>query len=136
MAHFAELDSNDVVTRVIVVANSDTADASGVEDEAIGIAYLKGLFGENTKWAQTSYNGNIRGRYAGAGFTFDSVNDVFIPPQPFPSWTLDANTKEWKPPMPEPEVTSGMTENGQIWLWDEENGEWKESEVTVAPPAE
>ena len=50
MSHFAELDSNDVVTRVIVVANSDTADASGVEDEAIGIAYLKGLFGENTKW--------------------------------------------------------------------------------------
>ena len=136
MAHFAELDSNDVVTRVIVVANSDTADASGVEDEAIGIAYLKGLFGENTKWAQTSYNGNIRGRYAGVGFTFDSVNDLFIPPQPYPSWILDANTKEWKAPMPEPELTSGMIENGQIWLWDEENGEWKESEATVAPPAE
>ena len=81
---------------------------------------------------QTSYNGSIRGRYAGVGFTFDSANDLFIPPQPYPSWILDANTKEWKAPMPEPELTSGMTENGQIWLWDEENGEWKESEATVS----
>ena len=57
MAHFAELDSNNVVTRVIVVANQDVLDSNGNEDETVGIEYLKGLFGESTNWKQTSYNG-------------------------------------------------------------------------------
>ena len=74
MAHFAELDSNNVVTRVIVVANQDVLDSNGNEDESVGIEYLKGLFGEDTNWKQTSYNGNQRARYAGRGFTYDPMH--------------------------------------------------------------
>ena len=76
MAHFAELDSNNKVLRVVVVANRDTSDASGVEKESIGIAHCEKLFGG--KWVQTSYNGNFRGCYAGIGMKYDEATDTFI----------------------------------------------------------
>ena len=79
MAHFAELDENNVVLRVIVVANKDTADANGNEVESIGVAFCQKLFGGN--WKQTSYNGNFRKHYAGIGYTYDPVLDEFVPPQ-------------------------------------------------------
>lgn len=82
MAHFAELDENNVVVRVIVVNNKDTSDENGVEKEEIGVAFCKSLFGEDTKWVQTSYNGNIRGRYAGIGDTYDAKSDTFVCPEP------------------------------------------------------
>ena len=78
MAHFAELDENNVVKRVIVVANKDTADANGVEKEHIGAAYLERLLGGT--WKQTSYNGNMRGKYAGIGDVYDPVKDEFVTP--------------------------------------------------------
>ena len=78
MAHFAELDSNNVVLRVIVVANSDTSDANGNEVESIGVAFCQKLLGGN--WKQTSYNGNIRKNYAGIGYTYDVELDEFIAP--------------------------------------------------------
>ena len=99
MAHFAELDSNNVVTRVIVVANSDVLDSNGKEDESVGIEYLKGLFGESTNWKQTSYNGTQRVRYAGKGFTYDPSRNVFLIPQPHPSWTVNETTTEWDSPI-------------------------------------
>ena len=136
MAHFAKLDSNNVVTQVIVVANEDTSDVNGVEDEAIGIAFLKGLFGENTIWKQTSYNSNIRERYAGPGFTYDSVDDVFIAPAPYSNWILNSSTHEWEAPITMPTVTSDMETNGQTWVWDEESGNWTESDPVVSPPSE
>lgn len=80
MAHFAELDSNNTVLRVIVINNKDTLDSNGVEKEEVGIAFCKSLFGENTNWIQTSYNHNFRGKYAGPGYIYDSVNNVFINP--------------------------------------------------------
>lgn len=76
MAHFAELDSNNVVLRVVVIANKDTADANGVEKEHIGQAHCEKLFGG--RWVQTSYNGNFRGCYAGIGMKYDDVSDSFI----------------------------------------------------------
>lgn len=79
MAHFAELDSNNVVLRVVVVDNKDTADAQGVEKEHIGAAYLERLLGGT--WKQTSYNGNFRKHYAGIGYTYDPALDEFVPPQ-------------------------------------------------------
>lgn len=83
MAHFAELDASDVVTRVVVVANEVThATATGVEDEALGTAFLTGLLGG--EWVQTSYNGTMRARYAGIGYLFDRQRDEFVPPD----WTL------------------------------------------------
>jgi hypothetical protein len=78
MAHFAELDSNKVVLRVIVVDNKDTSDAYGVEKEYIGAAFCERVLGGT--WKQTSYNGNFRGKYAGIGDTYDEVNDVFVSP--------------------------------------------------------
>ena len=80
MAHFAELDENNKVLRVIAIADKDTADDSGKEKEEIGIAFCKSLFGENTKWIQTSYNGKTRGKFAGGEDTYDPKNDVFISP--------------------------------------------------------
>jgi len=78
MAHFAELDSNNVVLRVIVVDNKDTSDAYGVEKEYIGAAFCERVLGGT--WKQTSYNGNFRGRYAGIGYTYDAQLDEFVAP--------------------------------------------------------
>lgn len=79
MAHFAKLNENNIVTKVIVVHNNELMD-NGVESEAKGIAFCKSLFGQDTRWVQTSYNGNFRGMYAGVGYTYDSTNDVFVSP--------------------------------------------------------
>ena len=76
MAHFAELDNNKVVLRVIVVANEDTSDAHGVEKEYIGAAFCERVLGGT--WKQTSYNGNFRGKFAGIGDTYDEANNVFV----------------------------------------------------------
>jgi len=78
MAHFAELDNNNVVLRVIVIDNDKTHDADGVEQEALGIAYCKSLFGEDTNWVQTSFNGNFRGIFAGITDVYDPQADEFI----------------------------------------------------------
>jgi hypothetical protein len=78
MAHFAELDSNNVVLRVIVVDNKDTSDAFGTEKEYIGAAFCERILGG--RWVQTSYNGNMRGKYAGIGDTYDAANNVFVSP--------------------------------------------------------
>jgi hypothetical protein len=114
MAHFAELDQNNVVLRVIVVGNADTSDAHGVEKEYIGAAFCERLFGGT--WKQTSYNGNIRKNYAGGGFTYRADIDAFVPPQPYPSWTLDANAI-WQPPV-------AMPTDGGMYSWNEETTSW------------
>lgn len=78
MAHFAEIDNNNIVQRVIVVANEELLD-NGVESEAKGIAFCKSLF--DGEWVQTSYNGNFRYNYAGIGFSYDADLDAFIAPK-------------------------------------------------------
>lgn len=114
MAHFAQLDGNNVVTQVIVVANKDTADANGVEKEYIGQAFCEKLFGGT--WKQTSYNGNFRKNYAGTGYTYNADIDAFVPPKPFASWVLNNDTAQWEPPVPMPE--------GGMYSWDEATGSW------------
>lgn len=79
MAHFAELDSNNIVLRVIVIDNNRLRDENGVEQEALGVAYCKSLFGESTNWVQTSYNGNFRENFAGETDVYDPQTDRFIP---------------------------------------------------------
>ena len=81
MAHFAKLNSDNVVEQVIVVNNEVLHDDKGVEQESIGIAFCQSLFGSDTNWVQTSYNGNFRGRYAGTGMTYDPIKDEFIIPE-------------------------------------------------------
>lgn len=116
MAHFAELDANNTVLRVIVVHNNELMD-NGQESEAKGIAFCQSLFGGT--WIQTSYNANIRKNYAGVGFTYDAQRDAFIPPKPFASWVLDEATCQWNPPVPYPT-------DGQRCTWDEETQTWIE----------
>lgn len=94
MAHFAQLDDNNVVTQVIVVANEELLD-NGVESESKGVAFCQSLLGGN--WIQTSYNGTIRKNFAGIGYTYDPVRDVFIPPMPIEgNWILNEDTCQWK----------------------------------------
>lgn len=115
MAHFAELDESNVVVRVIVVSNRDTSDANGVEKEHIGAAFCERLYGGN--WKQTSYNGNIRKNYAGVGFSYNPDIDAFVPPKPYESWILNNETALWEAPTP-------MPNDGQIYQWDEDSGNW------------
>jgi hypothetical protein len=115
MAHFAQLNENNVVTQVIVVANSDTSDANGVEKEHIGIAFCERLLGGT--WKQTSYNGNFRKNYAGIGYTYDADIDAFVPPQPYTSWTLNKDTAQWEPPVE-------MPNDGKEYVWNEATTSW------------
>ena len=95
MAHFAKLDENNIVTHVSVVDNWNCVDGDGNESEAVGVAYLKSIHGEDTNWKQTSYNGNIRKNYAGIGHTFDADRDAFIAPKPYNSWQLNETSCQW-----------------------------------------
>ena len=115
MAHFAEI-LNGVVQRVIVVHDNELL-VDGVEVESKGAEFCANLFGG--EWVQTSYNDNIRKQYAGIGYTYDPVNDVFICPQPYGSWTLDDNF-DWQPPTPKPVV------EGKEYAWFEPNRVWIE----------
>lgn len=123
MAHFAELDDNNIVLRVIVVSNADTSTPDGTEVESIGVAFCQRLFGGN--WKQTSYNGNIRKRYAGIGYTYNETLDAFIPPKPYPSWTLDNATADWVAPVPYPT-------DGKMYSWNESTQSWDLVDVPVA----
>ena len=116
MAHYAQIDSNNIVTQVIVIDNKDTADANGVEKEYIGAAYCERLFGGT--WKQTSYNGNIRKNYAGIGYSYNADIDAFVAPKPYASWTLDANA-QWQPPV-------AMPTDGGMYSWDEVAQTWVE----------
>jgi len=116
LAHFAQLNEENIVTQVIVVANQDTADKDGVENEAIGAEFCTNLLGG--RWKQTSYNGNIRKNYAGIGYKYDETLDAFIPPQPFASWTLDENA-QWEAPVAYPTDGKRYTWNEETLVWDE-----------------
>lgn len=122
MAHFAELDENNVVLRVVVIGDKDTADVNGVEKEHIGAAFCEKLFGGT--WKQTSYNGNIRKRYAGKGMTFDADRDAFIPQKPYPSWVLNEETCAWEAPVSVPELTQEQMDAGSSYVWNEETTSW------------
>ncbi len=106
MAHFAKIENN-IVTQVLVVHN---------DLENRGADFLANDLGLGGTWIQTSYNGNIRKQFAGIGYTYDAVNDVFIAPKPYPSWTLD-NEFNWQPPTP-------MPNEGNFWYWSEQTLEW------------
>ena len=109
MAHYAFIDTNNVVTEVITGID-ETELIEGLDPET----WYGNFRGQVCK--RTSYNGNIRGIYAGIGFTYDAVNDVFVAPQPYPSWTLDENF-DWQPPTP-------MPTDGETYYWNEEELAW------------
>ena len=110
MAHFAQI-TDGIVTNVIVVHNNELL-VDGVENEQKGKDFCHGLLGG--EWVQTSYNNNFRKQYASLGSTYDSVKDQFVRPQPYLSWSLDANN-DWQPPVVKPDGIS---------FWDEESLSW------------
>ena len=105
MSHFAEINKDGIVQRVIVA-----------EQNFIN----SGLVGDSFNWVQTSYNNNFRKQFAGKGFTYDKAKDKFIAPQPFPSWSLDSND-DWQAP-------TAMPDDGKLYYWDEDSKAWKERE--------
>jgi len=117
MAHFAQLDENNLVTRVIVVHNNECLDANGVESETVGVAFCMRLLGG--VWKQTSYNANFRKNYAGVGYAYDHDRDAFIPPKPYPSWVLNKQTCLWDAPV-------AMPQDGKRYQWDEATTSWIE----------
>lgn len=128
MAHFAKLDENNIVTNVIHVSNNDTSDFGGVEMESIGIAWCHKNYGSTSVWKQTSYNGRIRGHFAGVGMTYMSdvqtlgvaSTDIFIEQQPHPSWTVGIQTAQWYSPNGEmPQITEAEGIAGKYYIWDE-----------------
>ena len=105
MSHFAEINSDGVVQRVIV------AEQDFINSGAVGDSFL---------WVQTSYNNNFRKQFAGIGYTYDKAKDKFIAPKPYPSWSLDSND-DWQAP-------SAMPDDGKMYYWDEDSTSWKERE--------
>ena len=108
MSHFAEINSDSVVQRVIVA-----------EQDFIN----SGAVGDSFNWVQTSYNGNFRKNYAGSGYTYDKTRDAFIAPQPYASWTLVEATCQWEAPTAYPD-------DGEMYTWDEDTTAW----VAAAAP--
>jgi hypothetical protein len=117
VAYFAEIDNDGTVLRVISVSNADAPDPAPEHSEPLGQAFIASL-GIEGEWRQTSYNGNFRKQYAPVGGRYLSDADVFIWPQPYPSWTLDANY-DCQPPTPYPT-------DGKEYRWDEDTLSWVE----------
>jgi hypothetical protein len=106
MSHFAEIDKNGVVVRVIV------AEMNFINS---------GVVGDSFNWVQTSYNNNFRKNYAGVGYTYDKTRDAFIGPQPYPSSVLNEETCVWESPI-------AMPDDDKRYDWDEDTTSWKEIE--------
>lgn len=132
MAHFAQLDENNIVLRVNVVNNVDTSDQNGFESEYIGIGYLHAHHGADKIWKQTSYNATdgkgFRGNYAGIGYTYMTgvqtlgvaSTDIFVCQQPHASWGMGKTEAQWVSPLPQPELTTTQLAKGYGYVWDEE----------------
>ena len=141
MAYFAQVNENNIVTRVIRVENS-VIEVDGQRSEEKGIEFCKSLYGQDTNWIQTSY-GSINGvyynvdavtgvktvgdqskllrkTYAYSGFSYDPVNDWFMPPQPYPSWTFNYETWRWDPPVAR---VTNLAENEHAY-WNEQTQSW------------
>jgi hypothetical protein len=120
LAYFAQIDDTGTVLQVISVSNADAPDPAPEHSEPLGQEFIASL-GLGGEWRQTSYNGTFRKAYAGPGFRYDSEADVFVAPQPYPSWTLDAD-HDWQPPTP-------MPAEGGPWVWEEDTLSWVEATV-------
>tara|TARA_R100000935_G_scaffold6861_1_gene14907 strand:- start:583 stop:939 length:357 start_codon:yes stop_codon:yes gene_type:complete len=115
MAHFAKLGTENIVEAVEVVSNDIAT------NEQAGIDFLRNLYNnQNAQWVQTSYNSNIRKRFAGIGYTYDKTRDAFIPPKLFSSWTLNETTCLWEAPVAYPDDAT----RDKQYAWNETNLSW------------
>ena len=133
MAHFAELNSTNEVLRVVVISNDDV-EANGGELSSEAETFVASIVPhseDGTAWKQTSYNNNFRKHYAGIGDTYDVSKDKFILPQPYASWSLDAND-DWVAPVTYPTITE-IDSNLVIITWNEDNQKWLGETYTGDP---
>jgi hypothetical protein len=114
MSHFARINEDNIVTDVIVGDNS-------LPNE--GYDWIVSRFGGT--WIKTSYNGNIRKRFAGLGFSYDEELDAFLEPKPYDSWVINQETASWEPPVPRPEEGA--------YVWDESTVSWLEDQTPIPP---
>ena len=134
MANFAKLDENNIVTEVIFVNNDVVLDQNGVEQEQLGIEFLKKHCKDpNSKWVQTSYNNNFRTRFAGVGYKYDEQKNMFIPQKPYSNFVFSDVTLDWEAPIPEP-ITVSFTEadnsqTGVVHIWNESLARWEGQSV-------
>ena len=129
MAHFAQLDENNIVLQVVVVNNNELLNADGQEEEIRGIHFLQAHFGMDTKWVQSSYNLKFRRNHAQIGGSYDPVLDHFLPKCPYDSkkWTISAETEwVWVSPVPFPSfaLIDQAASEGKCYDWDEETANW------------
>jgi hypothetical protein len=140
MAHFAKLTENNIVSTVLFVSNDVITDGNGVEQESLGQQHLQTHHNWPANlWVMTSYNTKanthkldgtpFRGNYAGIGYTWDSENEIFWAPQPYPSWTKNITNANWEPPVAQPEPTEEQITqiNAGTHIW---NTSWNESTQT------
>lgn len=118
MAHFAQIGDDGTVLQVITISNTDAPDPAPSNAEPLGQAFIADVLRLPGDWKQTSFHGSIRKRFAPVGGKYLADADVFIWPQPYPSWTLDADY-EWQPPTPCPQ-------DGERYRWDEDTLAWVE----------
>lgn len=117
MAHWAEIDQNNLVTRVLVGSNTDPDEGYQWLIDNLGGTWVKTSY--NTSGGVHSLGGTpLRKNYAGIGYTYDAQRDAFIPPKPFNSWLLDEDTCLWNAPTP-------MPTDGQMYRWVEEDLNWQ-----------
>ena len=118
MAHFAKIGVGNIVETVESVSNNVILDENGIEQEQLGINFLRELYNDpHAQWFQTSYSNSLRKNFAGVGFTYDATRDAFISPKPYDSWTLDEDF-DWQPPVEKPD-------DGEDYIWNEEHQEWE-----------
>ena len=128
MAHFAKLNSSNIVVQVEIVSNSIAT------TEKAGVDFLNNLYKTNDVWKQTSYNTKdgehrlggtpFRKNYAGIDYTYDESRDAFIPPKTYPSMILNETTCNWEYPIPKPTLTQEQIDNNNFYVWDEEQQNW------------
>lgn len=111
MAHFAQIDDNNIVINVLSVPD---------EQEHRGQEYLSENLGFDGRWIQTSYNHKIRKNFAGVGYVYNEDLDIFMPPKPYPSWIINSELGIWESPIPYPQL-----KNNEICIWDEDKKTWK-----------
>lgn len=115
MAHFAELDENNVVLRIVVIDNKDNEDEYHIESEEVGARFLRKTLGG--RWVQTSYNHKIRKFFACIGGVYIPEQDIFMHPKPAEYFVFDPATEDWIPPIPAPDEINH-------YIWDFENHGW------------
>jgi len=135
MAHFAKINSDNIVEQVIAVHNNELL-VDGIEGEQQGINFIHKIFGTNDTWKQTSYNTRngvhlgggtpFRKNYAGVGHTYDATRDAFYAPKPYNSWILNETTCSWEAPV-------AIPDDNKPYDWNEETLSWDLAKRTLLP---